>query len=211
MTGACGSPAAPACWSSTHRRASTRAGRRRPPSGSGSAGASCSGARRCGPSLPDCRCTEAGLSYPGVTTASDPIAAGTEALQRGAWEDARTHFQASLAAGETPGALEHLGLAAWWLDDAALTLDARERSFRLYRETGDPLGAARVAVWLAWDYLAFRGDAAVAAGWLERARRLLAGHESTSEYGWLLLRDGEVALFRGHDPTTARDHAVRAA
>ena len=146
-----------------------------------------------------------------MNSSTDPIAAGTDALQRGAWEEARTHFQASLASGETPQALEHLGLAAWWLDDAALTLDARERSFRLYRDLGDPLGAARVAIWLAWDSLAFRGDTAVASGWLERARRLLAGHETTPEYGWLLLRDGEVALFRGHDPATARDHGVRAA
>ncbi len=146
-----------------------------------------------------------------MASSPDPIAAGTQALQRGAWEEARTHFQASLALGETPQALEHLGLAAWWLDDAALTFDARERSFRLYREHADPLGAARVALWLVWDYLAFRGDTAVASGWLERARRLLAGHERSAEFGWLLLRDGEVALFRGHDPATARDLGVRAA
>lgn len=139
------------------------------------------------------------------------LSAGTAALERGAWDEARSHFQASIAARETPQALERLGLAAWWLDDAALTFDARERAFRLYRDEDDALGAARVALWLTWDYLAFRGDTAVASGWLERARRLLAGHESAAEYGWLLLRDGEVALFRGHDPTTARDSGVRAA
>jgi LuxR family maltose regulon positive regulatory protein len=142
---------------------------------------------------------------------SPDLSAGTAALERGAWDEARSHFQASIAAGETPQALEHLGLAAWWLDDAALTFDARERAFRLYRDQDDPLGAARVALWLTWDYLAFRGDTAVASGWLERARRLLEGHERSAEYGWLLLRDGEVALFRGHDPTTARDSGVRAA
>ncbi len=142
---------------------------------------------------------------------ADSLAAGAQAMERGAWDEARNHFQASIAAGETPLALERLGLAAWWLDDAALTFDARERSFRLYRDRGDALGAARVALWLTWDYLAFRGDTAVASGWLERARRLLEGHERSAEYGWLLLRDGEVALFRGHDPATARDSGVRAA
>lgn len=139
------------------------------------------------------------------------LAAGTAALERGAWDEARSHLQASLAERETPQALEQLGLAAWWLDDAALTFDARERAFRLYRDQGDALGAARVALWLTWDYLAFRGDSAVASGWLERARRLLAGHEQAAEYGWLLLRDGEVALFRGHDPATARERGERAA
>jgi DNA-binding NarL/FixJ family response regulator len=134
-----------------------------------------------------------------------------QAIERGAWKDARAHLQASLAAGETPQALEQLGLAAWWLDDSALTFDARERAYRLYRDQGDARGAARVALWLVWDYLAFRNDTAVASGWLERARRLLAGHEATAEYGWLLLRDGEVALFRSHDPLTARDRGEKAA
>jgi DNA-binding NarL/FixJ family response regulator len=146
-----------------------------------------------------------------VPSSSDPIAAGTQALQRGAWEEARAHFQESLAAGETPQALEQLGLVGWWLDDAALTFDARERAYRLYRDQGDQKGAARVAIWLVWDYLAFRGDSAVASGWLDRARRLLEGHEQSAEYGWLLLRDGEVALFRGHDTGLARERGERAA
>lgn len=142
---------------------------------------------------------------------TDELQAGLDALQAGAWEEARERFQASVAAGETAEALEQLGLAAWWLDDAPLTLDARERSYRLYRELGDARGAARVALWLVWDYLAFRGDTAIASGWLERARRLLTGHEEAAEYGWLLIREGEVALFRGHDPTSAGASAVRAA
>src|SRR5256885_12816906 len=81
-------------------------------------------------------------------------------MERGAWDEARNHFQASIAAGETPQALEQLGLAAWWLDDAALTFDARERAFRLYREHDDPLGAARVGLWLVWGYLPSRGGTA---------------------------------------------------
>src|SRR6185503_1056681 len=81
----------------------------------------------------------------------------------------------------------------------------------LYRDAGDANGAARVAIWLVWDYLAFRGDFAVASGWMERARRLLEGHEESAEYGWLLLREGEVALFREHQITTARDLGIRAA
>ncbi|HEY7194916.1 MAG TPA: helix-turn-helix transcriptional regulator [Gemmatimonadales bacterium] len=139
------------------------------------------------------------------------IEAGRAALGRGAWEEARGQFQQSLAARETASAWEQLGLASWWLDDAAGTFDARERAYRLYRDANDARGAARVALWLVWDYLAFRGDTAVANGWLERSRRILAGHESSVEYGWLLLREGEVSLFRGHDPAAARERAVRAA
>ena len=139
------------------------------------------------------------------------LQAARDAFGRGAWTEARSHLETSIAAGETPQALEDLGLVGWWLDDAALTFDARERAYSLYRDNGDALGAARVAIWLVWDYLSFRGDFAVASGWMERARRLLASHEASPEFGWLLIREGEVALFRGHDPTSAIDSARRAA
>ncbi len=139
------------------------------------------------------------------------IEAGRAALASGSWEEARTQFTAALEHAELPEALEGLGLAAWWLDDGALTLDARERAYRAYRGKEDALGAARMAIWLTWDYLAFRAEFAVASGWLERARRLLQGRERTSEYGWLLVREGEIEIFRRHDPRAAQDLARRAA
>ena len=151
--------------------------------------------------------TPSALQPPG----RDHLALGRDALDRGAWSEARTHLTASVAEHESPEALEDLGLAAWWLDEPTLTFDARERAYVLYREAGDARGAARVAMWLVWDYLAFRGDFAVASGWLERARRLLAGQHDTPEYGWLLIREGEVALFRRHDPSAAVSSASRAA
>jgi len=141
----------------------------------------------------------------------DPLAAGRDALDRGAWDEARAHLAASIADDETPEALEDLGLAAWWLDEPTLTFDSRERAYVLYRERQDARGAARVAIWLVWDYLAFRGDFAVASGWLERARRLLVGRHDTPEYGWLMIREAEVALFRRHDPAAAITSAARAA
>jgi len=139
------------------------------------------------------------------------IADGQAALAGGLWEEARTRFTAALAYGERAEALEGLGLAAWWLDDGALVLDARERAYRAYREKDDALGAARMAIWLVWDYVSYRAEYAVASGWLERARRLLQGRERTSEYGWLMVREGEVEIYRLHDPAKARDLARRAA
>src|SRR5258707_873022 len=99
--------------------------------------------------------------------------AGDEALARGAWADARSAFEAALAAEETPEALEGLGTAAWWLDLADIVFDSRERAYRLYLARDARADAARVAVWLAWDCWAFRGEDAVANGWLQRARRHL--------------------------------------
>jgi len=78
-------------------------------------------------------------------------AAGDEFLSRGAWLDARTAFASVLREREIPEALEGLALAAWWLDDADVVFDARERAYRLYSERGDRQSAARIAVWLAWD------------------------------------------------------------
>jgi LuxR family transcriptional regulator, maltose regulon positive regulatory protein len=143
--------------------------------------------------------------------ATEQLAAGRDALRRGAWEEARAAFAAALADRESAEALEGYGLAAWWLDDATATFEARERAYALYAEQGDALGAARIATLLAWDAQAFRGEAAVAQGWLARARRLLEGHERTAEYGWLVAREGEMALHRGADPETARRLGAEAA
>jgi LuxR family maltose regulon positive regulatory protein len=119
---------------------------------------------------------------------------GRTALRNGEWAAARAAFERALAEGETPEVLEGLGHAAWRLDDAGLTFDARERAYSLYAERGDRCGAARVATAIAWDYETFRGELAVANGWLRRARRQLEGLDPTVELGWLALREGEIAL-----------------
>ena len=131
---------------------------------------------------------------------------GDEALARGAWADARSAFESVLRERESPQALEGLGLAAWWLDLADMVFDTRERAYRLYIAGDDSRGAARVAVWLAWDYWAFRGEHAVANGWLQRARRLLDGQPDCAERAWLDIREGSLCLLEEGDPDRA--HAL---
>jgi LuxR family maltose regulon positive regulatory protein len=121
------------------------------------------------------------------------------AIRRGEWRQAQASAQRSLAAAETPDALEILGLACWWLSDIELLFESRERAFRLYVDAGARQRAARVAIWLDWDYRAFRGAPAVAAGWLRRARRLLEGLHDCTEYGWLLMREADAQLARDAD------------
>jgi LuxR family transcriptional regulator, maltose regulon positive regulatory protein len=136
-------------------------------------------------------------------------AAGDEALRRGAWEEARTAFETALRRRETPEALEGLGLASWWLDRAEAVFDTRERAYRAYLSRRDRVAAARVAVWLGWDSWAFRGEAAVAKGWMHRARRLLKGSRACSEAAWLELREGVYCLLEEGDPKRARTLANR--
>jgi len=135
-------------------------------------------------------------------------AEGDELLARGAWTDARRSFEAALAAREGPEALEGLALAAWWLDVADVVFESRERAYRLYAERGDSRSAARVAVWLAWDTWAFRGEHAVSNGWLQRARSLLAGLPPCAEQAWLAVREGSLCLMEDGDPDRA--HALAA-
>ncbi len=145
-----------------------------------------------------------------MVNGGEDLEAGRSALDRGDWAAARVAFEATLRGGETPEALEGLGLAAWWLDLGKLVFDVRERAYRLYREREDALGAARMAVWLAWDTAAFRGELAIANGWLQRARRVLEGRPDSHEHAWLALRSGAFALLDDGDAEAAERLAAEA-
>ncbi len=68
-----------------------------------------------------------------------------------------------------------------------------------------------MATSLGGDSLEFRGQPAVANGWLRRAYRLLEGLEDTPEFGWLTLWDAYLVLNLENDVVAARELAVRAA
>jgi len=131
------------------------------------------------------------------------LIAGRAALEAGAWQQAQHAFERVLAIEETPEALEGLGLAAWWLNLAEVVFDSRERAFRAYRRRGDQRSAARMAVWLAWDSAAFRGEEGVAKGWLQRARRLLDGQPDSPEHAFLAARAAVFALLDDGDADAA--------
>jgi ATP/maltotriose-dependent transcriptional regulator MalT len=138
---------------------------------------------------------------------TDALAAGQEALGRAAWRQARACFEEALATSDTPAAWEGVSRAAWWQGDEAATLAARERAHRAYLEAGDPVGAARMAMWLASDHLDFRGDDAVARAWLRRGAAVLDGCEPCGEHGWIALLDADIALLVEADPERAARRA----
>jgi LuxR family transcriptional regulator, maltose regulon positive regulatory protein len=143
-------------------------------------------------------------------TMTTPIAEGQAALDRGDWRDAKLVFERVVERDADPQAFEGLGLSAWWLDQADVVFDARERAYRGYLERGDQVAAARMAVWLAWDTAAFRGEQAIANGWLQRAHRLLEEQPETREHAWLSLRAGVFALLDDEDPEEAAKLAALA-
>jgi LuxR family transcriptional regulator, maltose regulon positive regulatory protein len=139
-----------------------------------------------------------------------PLDAGWAALSGGDWERARAFFEESLAEGETPEALEGMGWVGHMLNEDRLTFDARERAYRLYVERGDKRSAARIAAWLAVDGLLFRGEPAVANGWLQRAHSLIDGLEPGVDHGWLAIHEGYIAVALDEDTVKARRLAARA-
>lgn len=109
----------------------------------------------------------------------------------------------------SPETLEALSWDAWWRNDVDALFEARELAYRAYRAAGDDLGAARMACWLGTDSVDFRGQTAVARGWLARARRLLEGREGTLEYGLLLIHEAEKLMYVG-DTDAAIAHGSEA-
>src|SRR5437899_2406405 len=139
-----------------------------------------------------------------------PLEAGWAALSGGEWERARAAFEESLATGETPEALEGMGWAGHMLNEDRLTFDAREKAYRLYLDRGDKSSAARIAALLAADCLLFRGEAAVANGWLQRAHSLIDDLEPGIDHGWLAIHEGHIAVSLDEDTAKARQLAARA-
>jgi DNA-binding CsgD family transcriptional regulator len=143
-----------------------------------------------------------------MRTAAQLTAQADEALAAADWESARRLFSEALSREETPEALEGLARASFFLKVGAAALDARERAYSSYRAAGRAVDAARVAIALAWDYRAFRGERAVSDGWLAQARRLLDGCGPNSEHGWLALREASFAL--PGDTARARERCAEA-
>jgi ATP/maltotriose-dependent transcriptional regulator MalT len=150
------------------------------------------------------------MSENSTSAVADLLDAGWQALASGAWAEARTAFEAAVLQEESAAALEGLGWAAWWLNDVAVTFDARERAYRRYRDHADDQSAARMAISLAADHFLRRGEHAVANGWFQRAHHLLDGIDPGPEHAMLGVWESYVAAVFHHDTIAARQLAARA-
>jgi class 3 adenylate cyclase len=82
--------------------------------------------------------------------------------------------------------LEQLAEAAWWTAHPKECIDALERAYAAYSHDGNLLRAAAVALHLAEQW-SERLQSAQAAGWFQRATRLLDGQPESVEHGYLAL------------------------
>lgn len=132
------------------------------------------------------------------------------ALKSTNWKHAKELFAEFLKEEELPEVLEKYAWAAWWLGEEQVTMIARERAYTMYRKKNDSLSAARTALWIASDYLDFRGDTVIANGWRLRAERLLQDQDLSPEHGWLALQCGAHAIELEQEPEKAIKHARQA-
>ncbi|HKY67906.1 MAG TPA: hypothetical protein VJM49_16095, partial [Acidimicrobiales bacterium] len=117
---------------------------------------------------------------------SGTLARGRDAFGRRRWGEAAAALQAAEAeASLGVDDLERLAVALYLVGDDAASTEAWARAHRTCLDDDDVHRAARCAFWLAFA-LDITGTDAPAAGWYERARRLVAGvPDGCAEQGYV--------------------------
>src|SRR4029453_5258656 len=123
-----------------------------------------------------------------------PLEAGRAAVLRRDWDTAYPLLQEADSAGDLgPDDLEVLGEAALWGGLFSEYMDANERAYKAYAETGNLARAGYLATLLAHDTRAQLQNS-VASGWLARGKRPLDEAEGAPEDGYYALPRSLVAL-----------------
>ena len=131
-----------------------------------------------------------------------------ETVRTGPWLELYDQLAARDPAGLDGDELEALAEAAWWLCRTGESVAARHRAHAAFRRAGDAKGAARTAARLFHEHF-YRGEQAVAAGWLRRGFREVERDPGGVERGWLEFAQAELHLHQG-PLDRAAVHAVAA-
>ncbi len=137
---------------------------------------------------------------------------GRESYSGLAWADAHEALSAADRARPLgPADLELLATSAYMIGREGEYLEVLERAHRAHLDAEQPLAALRCAFWIGVT-LARRGEAAPAAGWLGRARRLLDREQGDRvERGYLMLPSVFELEARGELDSAAAEAAGAAA
>ena len=119
-----------------------------------------------------------------------------ETVRSGPWLGLYEELAARDPAGLDGDELEALAEAAWWLCRAGESITARHRAHAAFRRAGDARGAARTAARLFHEHF-YRGEHAVAVGWVRRGFREVEHDPGCVERGWLEFAAAELHLHLG--------------
>jgi hypothetical protein len=139
-----------------------------------------------------------------------------ESVRTGPWRHVYEELSVRDPASLTAVELEALAEAAWWLCKTDESIATRQRAYAAFRDATDDRGAARTAARLFHEHF-YRGEGAVAVGWLRRGFRHVERDPGCIECGWLQLAEAELRLHQGpleeavdaagQAVQTARDHS----
>ena len=135
-----------------------------------------------------------------------------EAVRTGPW----LHVYEDLSGRDPvrlgPVELDALAEAAWWLCKTDESIAARQQAYAAFRDAKDDRGAARTAGRLFHDHF-YRGEGAVAVGWLRRGFRHLERDPDGVEGGWLRMAEAELHLHQGplEQAVDGAAHAIQVA
>ncbi len=125
-----------------------------------------------------------------------------------AWAETYGSLSGRVASELTPHELEALADAAWWLSRSEESIAARQRAYTASVSADDAEHAAAMAARLSIDHFT-RGDPAVGAGWLMKARRHAEEVPEGAGHGFLLIVEATVARYSG-DLARAQELVERA-
>ena len=157
------------------------------------------------------RCPRPDRRDPGAPLGADPAGSGLSgghrgrlgALRRGrVGERPRRVLEVLEDEPGDPEALDGLGQALWWLGERDAGIERRREAYAAGQRRGDARRAGGHRR-LSGRRVPHRRPHAEAAGWLSRARRLLADLEPGPEHGWLAIEEAK----RAAEPAEAERHA----
>jgi DNA-binding CsgD family transcriptional regulator len=128
---------------------------------------------------------------------------------RTTWADVYDELHDRQLSELPPEQLEALADAAWWTSHVDEAIRVRQKAYAAYAAAGHGRRAAYSAWFLFWDHV-FRGEDAVANGWLRRAERHLASEPECVEHGFVAFARGELALWRREidEARVAAEHVI---
>lgn len=125
--------------------------------------------------------------------------------RQAAWAEVYAELHERELSELAPDQLEALADAAWWTSRVDEAIAARQKAYVGFAAAGEGRRAAYSAWFLFWDHV-FRGEEAVASGWLRRTERHLTSEPECIEHGLLWFARGELALWAGQSGDSLADN-----